>query len=281
MSAENNEPKKRVEIISIGNELLIGKTPNTNAHWISKRITSLGLTVSLITIVQDEVDEISAVVKAAIARNADFIITTGGLGPTFDDKTLEGIAEAFKSKLHTNEDALKMVEKKYRQYAEEMDREKLELTPARTKMAMIPELAEPLPNPVGTAPGIALKKGKIFLFALPGVPSEMKAIFENSVAPSLKAAGSRFFFETSLYVSGIMESEIAPLIDEVMHDNPYIYIKSHPKGSEKRPKVELHISTIGKETNSAKRRVGRALVQISEVIHAKGGKARIRKAADP
>lgn len=269
---------RRIEIISVGNELLIGKTLNTNAQWLAKRITSLGLSVSRITVTSDNVKEIAEVLKEAVHRNPHFIITTGGLGPTFDDKTLEGVAEAFGSQLGINEKALKMVEEKYVKYAEEMDREKFELTPPRVKMAKIPAEAEPLPNPIGTAPAITIKNNNITVFALPGVPSEMKAIFENSLSPFLKtAAGNSTFFETSLHASGVMESEMAPLIDQVMHDNPYIYIKSHPMGAEKKPGIELHLSTTAGNVQTAKKRVGRALIQLIEIVKAKGGKTKTPK----
>lgn len=270
---------KRIEIVAVGNELLIGKTLNTNAQWLAKRITSLGLSVIRITVIGDEVKEIAKNLREAVHRNPDFIITTGGLGPTFDDKTLEGIAVAFNSQLKPNQKALKMVKQKYVEYAREMGNEEFELTPARVKMAKIPEGAEPLPNPVGTAPAITIRHNDVTIFALPGVPSEMKAIFENSLLPVLKAAaGNLTFFETSLYVAGIMESEIAPFIDQVMHDNPYIYIKSHPMGAEKKPKIELHLSTTAEDVGTAKKRVCRVLMQLSEIVKAKGGKTRTVKA---
>ncbi|MFP3985074.1 MAG: nicotinamide mononucleotide deamidase-related protein [Candidatus Bathyarchaeia archaeon] len=269
----------RVEIISVGNELLIGKTLNTNAQWLARRLTSLGFSVSRIVTIGDNVKEIADALGETVSRNPRFIITTGGLGPTFDDRTLEGIAEAFNSKLQINEQALKMVEEKYASYAKEMDHEKFELTQARVKMAKIPKDAEPLPNPVGTAPAVAIKKNNVTVFALPGVPSEMKAIFENSLLPVLKAeAGNLTYFETSFYVKGVMESEMAPLIDQVMHDNPRIYIKSHPMGTEKKPQIELHLSTTAEDVEIAKKRVGRALMQLSEMVRAKGGKTATNKA---
>lgn len=269
---------KPVEIVSVGNELLIGKTLNTNAQWLAKRITSLGLSVSRITTIGDDVGEIAKALEETISRNPDFVITTGGLGPTFDDKTLEGIAGAFGSKLQINEKALRMVEEKYVKYAEETGRKSFELTPPRAKMAKIPVGAEPLPNPVGTAPAIAMKKGGVTVFALPGVPPEMKKIFEESLMPALKAAaGNVTFFETSLYVEGVMESEIAPLIDEVMHDNPHVYVKSHPMGAEKKPHIELHLSTTGEDPGKARERVRRALMQLSEIAKAKGGKTKTAK----
>jgi molybdenum cofactor synthesis domain-containing protein len=272
---------RSVEIVCIGTELLIGKTLNTNAQWLAKRITSLGLSVRRITNVSDDIDEISSALQEAIQRNPRFLITTGGLGPTFDDKTLEGLARALKCKLEISNEALNMVEEKYHGYVEEGRMEKAELTPPRVKMARLPQGAKPLFNPVGTAPGVIMEHGDVTIVALPGVPSEMKAIFEESVLPLLRqAAGDVTFFETSVEATGVMESEVAPLIDEVMHDNPYVYVKSHPKGTERAPRIEFHFSTTAKDSGVARNRVSRALVQLSELIQGKGGKVKPVKTED-
>ena len=215
-----------MEIICVGNELLIGKTLNTNAQWLSKRATAIGIAVKRITVVADDVNEIASAVREALQRKPQFIITTGGLGPTFDDKTLEGIAKALNRKLEINEKALKMVKKKYETYARERRTEKVELTQSRIKMATIPKRTKPIPNPVGTAPGVRADLEETILIALPGVPAEMEAIFEEAVAPLLKqASGNLTFQEKSIYADDVMESTLAPLIDRVMHDNPSVYIK--------------------------------------------------------
>jgi molybdenum cofactor synthesis domain-containing protein len=262
-----------MEIICIGNELLIGKTLNTNAQWLAKRATAAGFTVKRITVVEDDVAAIASVIRESLQRKPKFIITTGGLGPTFDDKTLEGIAEALNRKLEINEKALEMIKEKYEAYAKTGKIEKVELTPARVKMAKLPENSKPLPNPIGTAPGVILEVDETVLIALPGVPSEMEAICEGSVVPLLREkAGDVTFYEASIYVSGIMESTLAPFIDKTMHDNPHVYIKSHPKGGEKEPHIELHFSTTAKSSKTAKDRVGKALVQLSELVKKEGGK---------
>jgi len=264
---------QQMEIVCVGNELLIGKTLNTNASWLARRATSLGIMTKRITVVGDDVDEIASAIHEALQRKPRFIITTGGLGPTFDDKTLEGIAKALNRTLKVNEKALKMVRQKYENYLKEGKIEKIELTLHRVKMAKLPEGAEPLPNPVGTAPGVVMKVEETFLMVLPGVPSEMEAIFEGSVAPLLKKeAGGVMFFETSVYADDIMESTLAPLIDQTMHGNPYIYIKSHPKGEEKKPHIEIHFSTTAKDSKTAKDRLGKAIVQLSELVQKNGGK---------
>jgi len=273
-----NEMGQMIEIVSVGTELLIGKTLNTNAQWLAKRATTLGLKVSRVTAVGDDVDEISDIIREALQRGSGFILVTGGLGPTFDDKTLEGIAKAVGRELKVHDLALRMVKEKYRKYVEEGRMEKAELTPPRVKMAKLPEGSKPLPNPVGTAPGVILEYEDKTLIALPGVPSEMKAIFEESVVPLLKkAAGNKTFFEASLEVRGIVESEVAPLIDQTMHSNPYVYIKSHPKGEEKVPRLELHFSTTAEDSKEARNRLSKALIQISELIQEKGGKTKLLK----
>jgi len=268
---------QQMETICVGNELLIGKTLNTNAHWLARRATSLGIMVKRITVVADDVDEIAKVIREALKRKPRFIITTGGLGPTFDDKTLEGIAKALNLKLEVNEKALKMVREKYEAYVKAGRIEKVELTPPRVKMAKLPESAEPLPNSVGTAPGIMLNVEKTFLIALPGVPSEMEAIFDESVAPLLKKeAGKVAFFERSIYADSIMESSLAPLIDQTMHDSPYVYIKSHPKGEEKKPHLEIHFSTTAEDSKTAKDRLGKAIIQLSELVQKNNGKIKFQ-----
>jgi nicotinamide-nucleotide amidase len=268
-----------VEIVCVGNELLIGKVVNTNAQWLAKRVTTLGLNVNRVTIVSDQIDEISTALQEALSRKPQFIITTGGLGPTFDDMTLAGIAEAVKMPLGVNQKALSMVKAKYRRLVEEGRIENIELTPPRVKMATLPAESEPLPNPIGTAPGVLVKHQGCTIVALPGVPSEMEAIFDASVASLIKkAAGNNTFFETSLEVDGVMESDMAPLIDRTMHDNPYVYIKSHPsRTGEGTPHLELHLSTTAEDVNTAKNRVTKTLIQITDLAQTKGGKIRISK----
>ena len=261
-----------VEIICVGNELLIGKTLNTNGQYLAKRITTLGLTTRRVTVVGDNIDEISCAIQEAIQRSPSFILTTGGLGPTFDDKTLEGLAKALLRRTEVNEEALKMVKEKYLSSAREGRMETAELTPHRVKMAKLPEGATPLRNPSGTAPAVSIKHENVTIIALPGVPSEMKSIFDDSVAPLMRqAAHGVIFFETSINSKNVMESEMAPLIDNVMQNNPHVYIKSHPKGTERVPYIEFHLSTTAKDTITARSRVSKALIQLTELIQVKGG----------
>jgi len=271
----------KTELVCIGNELLIGKTMNTNAHWLAKRFTALGATVQRMTVISDDTDEIAAVIREVLNRKPAFIITTGGLGPTFDDKTLEGIAKGLDVKLEANEEALALVRGKYEALLREGRIGKVEMTPARVKMATFPRGAEPLRNPVGTAPGILVKIKKTLLIALPGVPPEMEAIFEESIVPMLKKqVGKLAFFEISIYLDGIMESTLAPLIDKAMHDNPHVYVKSHvytknvPQVEGKKSHIELHFSTTAENRKTAEDRLNSAVVQLTNLVQKNGGKVK-------
>ena len=273
----------RTELLCIGNELLIGKTLNTNAHWLAKRLTVLGATVQRITVVRDDTKEIAAAIREVLKRRPSFAITTGGLGPTFDDRTFEGIAEALDMKLTINKKALALVQSKYEALLKERQIEKVEMTPARVKMATFPENADPLHNPVGTAPGMLVRWKKTCLIALPGVPPEMEAIFEESIAQMVKEkVGSSIFFETSVFLDGIMESTLAPLIDRVMQDIPHVYIKSHVYTAAvvqvegKKSHIELHFSTTAENQEAAEIRLNEAVAQLSNLVQNHGG--RVKKA---
>jgi len=262
-----------VEIVSVGNELLIGKISNTNAQWLAKQITDLGGIVQRITTIGDNVEEIASAIKASLARRPNLIITSGGLGPTFDDRTLGGVSKALGKPLLLNNKALEMVRKAYREAHEGGILKELELTSPRLKMAFLPKGSTPLLNTIGTAPGVLVKYKRITLVSLPGVPPEMQAMFEKNVAPIVrKVAGKKYPYELSLNVSGIVESELAPLIDEVMGRNPGIYIKSHPKEAEAVSKIELHISTVSSSITFSKNRVRQAAKEISKLIVQHGGK---------
>jgi nicotinamide-nucleotide amidase len=261
-----------LEIICIGNELLIGKVVNTNASWMGKRATALGVAVRRVTEGPDEIPEIVNVVREALTRKPHFIVTSGGLGPTFDDMTLEGLARALNRGLVVDEGALAMVKAKYKEYSKARNILEGEMTPPRVKMATLPEGAQAILNPVGTAPGVRIDVGGTVLIALPGVPSEMQAIFEASVVPLLReAAGNLGFYEMSIYADSIMESVLAPLIDKVMRGNPGVYIKIHPKGRENRPHMELHLSTTGKPVDAPEERLRKASVELARLIAEAGG----------
>ena len=255
-----------IEILSVGTELLIGKIADTNAQWMARKVTGLSGNVKRILNIGDKLEDISTAVEDSFSRNPTLLIVTGGLGPTFDDMTLHGLALALKVPLRLDPEAEAMVRERYVRYERETGR-KIDLTPERLKMATLPEGGRPVKNPVGTAPGVMLHHGPTTIIALPGVPVEMMAIFEESVEAIIKkAVGNLYFYAKSLNVFGIIESELAPWIEETMRENPKVYIKSHPKAPEPRPLIELHLSTTSPTLEAAKEEVDRSVAKISGMI---------------
>ena len=262
-----------MEIVCVGNELLIGKIVNTNASWIGKKATSFGVAVKRVTVVADVLEEMSKVFCEVLERKPNFLIITGGLGPTFDDMTLQGLGKALKRPLEVNPTALRLVKAKYVEYAKIHNASEEELTPPRIKMATIPQGTLPVTNPVGTAPGVQTCVSGTVIVAMPGVPSEMEAIFEASVVPMLREeTGDISFYEKSIFADNIMESVLAPLIDRVMHENPSVYIKSHPKQQEGKPHIELHLTTSGKPEEQPQEGLNKAAAMLSELNKKSGGK---------
>ena len=264
MNSEASE-ERDAWIISIGNELLIGKVVNTNFSWLAEQLTSMGYRVRREITVMDDIEEISWAFKTALSSGASLIISTGGLGPTYDDKTSEALAYALGRRWEVNEKALELVKRKYESAG-------MEITEHRIKMAKLPEGAFPLENPAGTAPGIMIREGDSLIVALPGVPKEMKAIFNNLI-DELEARTEFAVAETEFYVSGIPESSIAPLIDEVVKKYPKVYVKSHPRGKELGvPLLLIHLSARAGNKDDALSMVKRAESMLLSLVKENGGK---------
>ena len=255
--------KNSVEIVTIGNELLIGHTLDTNSNWIAQRLREHGWLLRRITTIPDSLNEIATAVEESLRRKPRLLFTLGGLGPTPDDMTLKGIARALGTPVRLNETALEMV----RQFYKRMERPAKMIGPRR-KMAMLPKGASPLSNPVGTAPGVMIETGSTTIISLPGVPREMEAIFRESVIPLLEKSGGRAPIETTLKIDGIVESAFAPVLVRVKRLFPGLYFKSHPRGGEitGRPLIELHIYSL---TEKGREQVSEAasyvLEQLSEL----------------
>ena len=251
---------------------MLGNTVNTNASWLATRVTTAGGTVKRITTVGDDLNEISSSVKEALGRKPDVLITTGGIGPTFDDMTLKGVAKALGLRVKLNKTAVDMIQQHYER---RFHKRIIKLNRPRMKMAQIPIGSTPIPNPVGTAPAVLLKVGRTQIFCLPGVPSEAKGIFLDTIEKIISAkAGGNTFTEQWLKVTGVMESTLAPIIDQVMKHRPGVYIKSHPRGFEatNRPRIELHLSTFSKTPKKAKENVSRAVAEIRSELRSIGAK---------
>jgi nicotinamide-nucleotide amidase len=238
-----------LEILCVGNELLSGITINTNAHWISNKITESGGFVKRITVVGDDVNEIASAVKESIARVPNWLILSGGLGPTYDDKTLQGIAIGLDIDLVLDKTAVKMLRKSYARLSMNC-----ELDEVRLKMAKIPRGSIPIQNPIGTAPSILVEAtpDKTKIICLPGVPKEMEAIFLESVLPQIKnTIGDFYLKEGSFEVTTVSEAMLAPMLSELVESNPpdYTYIKTHPQEYSTGNKPRLRIQLVAKGTD--------------------------------
>ncbi|MHA1586226.1 MAG: molybdopterin-binding protein [Candidatus Heimdallarchaeota archaeon] len=235
-----------VEIICFGNELLIGKTVNTNANWLGKRISTLGGLVSRITTIADNLKEMEQAIREGVNRQPDIIITSGGLGPTFDDVALEAVALAADKKLELNPDALELIKQRILNLKKQRDIE-LHLSEERKRMAMLPEGAIPLQNREGSAPGVLLKIENTKVFSLPGVPREMKSIFDFEMIKYFSSENNQHLYERSIIVNHIPESELAASISPVREKYPSVYIKTHPRSYSTADtriiEVEIHATT--------------------------------------
>ena len=256
------------EIISVGHELLNGNTLNSNAHWMMGKISEIGGIMRRCTIVGDNVDEIVAAVKEALARKTSWIISSGGLGPTYDDITLESVAKALNRTLVPNDKAIRMLKRRYSSRNIENDVKKIEFTSSRLKMATLPEGAEPLTNPVGSAPGVHIISDTSSIFCLPGVPNEMKEIFEKSVIRIVKASEhTKNRQMTVLRLVHGYESSLAPFLEKIVKRYPDVYIKSHPRGvCDGVSKIEIQFLAIADTKTSARRISKRAASELKNLI---------------
>jgi nicotinamide-nucleotide amidase len=213
-------------IITVGNEILDGIILDTNTKWMIERLKPLGLMVKEVIIVRDDVPEIAKAINRAANDGCDLIITSGGLGPTHDDMTLKGVAEAFHLTLEVNSEGLAIVTRQYKGLHDSGRIESAEITDARRKMAVFPHGARPLDNKVGGAPGVLLHHDGVEVVSLPGVPHELMWIFDNQLIPHISEHLEGVYYEEVLSLPLRDESTLAPLIDEAMRCVPGVWIKS-------------------------------------------------------
>lgn len=251
----------QAEIITIGDEILIGQIVDTNSAFISKTLNKIGVSVYQITSIQDDRGHILKALAEAEA-NADIIIVTGGLGPTKDDITKTTFAEYFDDTLIRDETVLKNIEKLWEKYI------KQPLSQVNLDQALVPSKAIALMNLYGSAPGMWLEKeGKVFV-SLPGVPYEMKILMEKEVIPKLrKQFRLPYILHKTLLTYGVGESKLAERI-EVWEDNlpKFIKLAYLPNLG----KVRLRLSARGKDKEVVEKEVDKQikilLPQIEDVF---------------
>ena len=233
------------EILVVGNELLNGTTLDTNSHWMSQELTALGVKVTRKTTIRDVLSVIVASFKESITRNPDWLFSIGGLGPTYDDMTIEGLSKALGKELYLDPEAARLLRESYIRRRKMFNQPIRRMPKSSLKMAMIPRGSTPLPNSVGSAAGVLAKARGTTITSFPGVPSEMKAIFTEQVVPLIKKGSANFVHaEEWLELLGASESRLAPVVSRVSKKYaPLLYIKSHPMGFES-GKSLIHIQII-------------------------------------
>lgn len=190
----------KVTIVSIGDELLIGQTVNTNASWLGKELSSLGVRIQEVLTISDDPLQI---LRAIENTESDLIIATGGLGPTKDDRTKKVLAQYFEMPLVLHEPTLKHIEAFF-------SRRKRPMLQANIEQAHLPEGCEILPNAWGTAAGMWFHREDLSVISLPGVPYEMKGIFTEEILPRIKERYSlNALFHRTVVTQGLGESFLA------------------------------------------------------------------------
>ena len=231
-------------ILTIGNELVSGDVPNTNASWLAKRLAPLGVETRLIAAVPDEIEPIAELIRREAPR-VDFFIATGGLGGTPDDLTREAIAYTFS-----------VPQEEVPELAADLRARFTRDPEYAARWAMLPRGARPLANPLGGAPGFVLEN----VYVLPGLPSEMEAMFD-SVAEEFRA-GSPIGAWRQTYRT--RESVIAPALVEVGERWPGVLVGSYPTFGADGPVVEVVVkSSDADELAAASGWLARALEERS------------------
>ena len=222
----------RVELISVGRELLRGKIADGNAQRVARLLTQKGVWIRRIAVVDDSAAAVADAVREALARDPHLVITTGGLGPADDDRTLAGVGQALELPLTFDHRTKVLVEEAYAGLA----RRGVAaggLTATREKLCHIPIGGTAVPNPLGVSPGVFVRlPGGAVVLALPGMPDEMQAVLESAL-PQL---GIHFEGEVALREvesPTADESALAPLLDRLAHEFPSVWIQSRPSGSRK------------------------------------------------
>lgn len=260
-----------VEIFAIGNELLLGEVVDTNTSWLCRLLTGLGGKVGRAALLPDDVEAIRSELEGALRRRPDLVFTTGGLGPTEDDRTLIAVALATGRPLEEHPQALRMVADRYQALAAAGYVASPELTPPRRKMALLPQGAVPLANPVGVAPGVLLPLEPTPLICLPGVPEEMKAIVQGALAPYLQSRfGRAGFAELRMLVDCGDESRLAPLLEEIRRQLPQVYIKSRARAFGPGVRLRIYFSATASTPEEAQALIEKARCRLEEQL-AKAG----------
>jgi molybdenum cofactor synthesis domain-containing protein len=247
-----------VEIFSIGKELLIGQIQDSNSFWLSQQITRLGGAMQRISILDDHQPTIVTALGDAIKRGARTIITTGGLGPTPDDLTVQSVAELMGVGLHVDDD---VVQDHLRRRGITID----EHTENLKRMATIPDGATAYPSPAGWAPLVRTEVDGCTIFSMPGPPREMEAIFARFLEDYFSAGEGAHRAVTHRVYVDMWESEVSPLLQQVMDAIPGTYCKGYIALGNQRF-LPIDVVTRGADEAEARAGLERALDLLERLV---------------
>lgn len=223
--------------MTIGDELTSGSSQDTNATFIAQQLHTIGIEVVKITTIGDDTQKIVDALRNA-QQKVGCVIVTGGLGPTVDDITTQAAAEALRRKLVLNKIALKAMEERFRKYDRKM-------SPNNIKQAYLPSGSTIIPNPIGTACGFYLARSNTLFFFLPGVPREMKRMFEESVIPIIKREQPETTIVSScvLKIFGKSESYCDQVLNDLIKSEKEVAFAFLPHY----PEISLKLTMRGKD----------------------------------
>jgi nicotinamide-nucleotide amidase len=245
-----------LDIITIGDEILIGQIVDTNSAWMAQKLNDEGINVRQIISISDDPDHITQTFTES-SKKVDLVIVTGGLGPTKDDKTKETICDFFNTRLKIDPDVLRNVE-------ELLSKRGIALNSLNRDQALVPEGSTVFRNKLGTAPGLLLKKDNCHFIFLPGVPFEMKYLMEFEILPYLrKNFQTSTIFHRTVLTQGIPESMLAEKISD-WEDAlpPYIKLAYLPSPTG----VRLRLSARGQDQEAMEREVEYRISLLQELI---------------
>src|SRR4028118_2218439 len=206
--SDETEVIRSAEILTVGTEMLLGDLVDTNSAYLGGRLAALGVSVYRHTTVGDNAARITAALREAASR-ADLVITTGGLGPTSDDLTNQVLGEAAGREMVEYPEARLHVDEMFRRFGREP-------TPSNYKQAIFPEGSKLIPNPVGTAMGAMLELNGALVATFPGVPGEMRRMFEDTLESLIRERSEGAIVSRTLWFTGIGESALAEQVQDLL-----------------------------------------------------------------
>jgi len=238
----------KIGLVTIGAELLNGARTNTNAAWIGQNVISVGGAIDWHMTVNDEKNTIESALDE-VPTSIDVVLCTGGLGPTHDDITSSVLYDYFGAKPEFDEQYWQLLTKKF------AARDQV-IPDINRNQAMKPDIGEVIPNPIGSARGLHLSNKSYHLFAMPGVPAEMKSMMTDTILPWIESRSKSKIHVTVMRTTGIMESVLYEKVQGILDDYPQINVAFLPRFTG----VDIRLTTSDKNT------LNRLVDQISPVI---------------